>query len=835
MAEAGRRTIAPVHLWLLGVTVGGALLWRLLPPVPPTALFALPLLLLWPNARGGLGLVRLSAAALLLLPVLHGAAVRPPGPAAAADLARASRALLLRPLADPATELAFLSIADEEGPDRGFQLPPAERPLLAGGWYNDGRAWRSLPGKLQLWPHARRAPALPLGEWWLLQPRARAAADGMWTVGRGPIGPFAADPSAWLRAQGRLGRLVLDTAQVELRAAGPLPPAAAGPIPWVAGLRRRCAARLARGTGEAGPWLEAMLLGERSRLPAADVQVWRSTGLAHLLAVSGLHVGVLALALWHLLALVPTGRGGRELLLGSLLLLYAPLAGGQVSVRRAVTMALFLLAGRRLERPQAGLGLLALAAVWILWRHPAELAQPGFQMSFGAVAALMLGMPGKGGEAAREQARPGGREQARPGGRGRRAVHAVRGRVLQALRLTTLAQAGSALAQLGTFAALPLGGVLLNLAAVPLASLFTVAGFLHLLLPLPGEPLGALCAGLARALCHLARAAPTATLAWSPHPGQLALLGLATGLLLLPWGRWRRRLLLAIPLLILAADLLPRLSRPRAACSLFDVGQGDALLLTSPSGRTVLVDAGWEDPRGTGGRGAQLAQAVHRLHDGAIDWLVLTHPDQDHLGGAAGLLRTTEVGAVLWNGEWKVNPPQDRLRRLLDSLGTPLVEARPGQLLQAEPGWRVRVLGPPPAGGGREGNERSIVLRVEAPAGTLLLTGDAGHDEEAWLAAWDAWLEADWLKLGHHGSRGSTSPAFLAAVGAREAWISCGRGNRYGHPHRDVLQRLEQNHIRIHRSDREGWRWLPLDGADRPRRALTRPRLLLAQAERPPP
>lgn len=793
-------TLPRIHGWLLGGTLLAALLWRVLPPPPLWAWLGLPPLLLYPNLRRSAGSVRLALGLLLLFWLLHGSpggetrspATRPAG--GYAD--NAAGALWLRPLAQGNESL--LELRREEG---GEEL---RRPWVCEAWACEDDRWRPLPGRLEVWPRAGRCPPLDEADSWLLIPRP-GQPPALWEPFRAPLAPHAPDRGAQAWSRGRCGRLVLDTTRVALRRPSASP--ASAPPGWSARLRAWCARRLLEGSGSGGPWLVAVLLGETAWLPAFDVRVWQATGLAHLLAVSGLNVGVLALTLRQGLGPLPLPGWLRDGLLAGLLALYVPLAGGQVSVERAVGMALLLLLSRRLGRPLSGLSVLALAAVTALWLDPGELVRPGFQMSYGAVAGLLLGM--------------GAARVAAPGGLWRRWARGL----WLALRVTLAAQAGTLLTQLSCFGALPLSGVLLNLVAVPLSSALTVAGFLHLWLPLPGEPLGALCEVLSQLIVQLARRVPVLSLQWEPHPAQLLLLALALLALLAPGLRRRWSWPAAGGLVLGAAHLLPALARPLAGVCLLDVGQGDALLLRSPAGRTVLVDAGWSNPLRADSRGEELARALKRLQQDPLDWLVLSHPDQDHLGGAAGLLRGHQVRRVLWNGEWKANAPQDELRARLAELELPLVEARPGQLLLAEPGWRLGVLGPAPAGDGLEGNERSIVLRLECPAETLLFTGDMGREEERRLAGWGAWWRAGTLKLGHHGSHGSSSDAFLDQVRPRQAWISSGRGNRYGHPHADLLERLAGRGIRCWRTDRQGWLWHPLDARQSPSppRAFPRP------------
>lgn len=799
-----------VHAWLLAWTLAAALLWRWLPPLSGWAWLALPLLLWAPNLRRGAGGWRLALALLLLFQLIHGQGwpeSRSPAcrPDPRADGSRAA-ALWLSPRSAGSESLAELRSSEGEGLSR--------RPWLCEARAWEDSAWRRLPGLLELWPRAGRSPSLREAEAWLLI-RRPGHGEALWEAYTPPLAPHAPDRGARAWTRGRCGRLSLDSQRVELRPlGGEGPPASPGPLER---LRAWCARRLLQGSGSGGPWLVAILLGETAWLDPHDVACWQQTGLAHLLAVSGLNVGVLLLTLGHLLGPLPLPAWGRDLVLALLLGLYVPLAGNQVSVERAVGMALLVLLANRLGRPLSGLSLLALAATFALWLDPGELARPGFQMSYGAVAGLLLGLS---------------TPVSRPTGRLLRLLALL----WQALRVSLAAQAGAMLPQLACFATLPLSGLALNLLAVPLSSLLTVGAFLHLWLPLPGQPLGALNETLAGWIVTLARQSPALSLAWDPHPAQLGLLGLALLVLLAPGLRRRWRLPVVAGLGLAAVHLLPALARPPAGACLLDVGQGDALFLRSPAGRAVLVDAGWSNPLRPDRRGEELARALGRLHEGGVDWLVLTHPDQDHLGGAAGLLRELPVRQVLWNGEWKSNLPQERLRGQLRREGPPLCLARPGQFLQLEQDWRLGVLGPPPPGHGLEGNERSIVLRLACPAETLLLTGDMGCEEEGRLAEWGPWWRAGLLKLGHHGSRGSSSPDFLARVAPSRAWISCGRGNRYGHPHAEVLARLAARGVESWRTDRQGWCWLPLGpGPALPPRAFTRPRLRLRPAAGDPP
>jgi competence protein ComEC len=657
-------------------------------------------------------------------------------------------------------------------------------------WQREGGHWRALPGRLAVWvePRLGAAPG---------RPRLLAGAAPFWTARPPGANPGEARPRELDWRAGRLGGL--DAGRFALAEVLGAPPLELGRLER---LRERLLDRLHAETGRAAPLLFALLLGEREALSPDLSGAFRDCGLSHLLAVSGLHVALLAGALALLLASAPLPRSLKPLLLVALLALYAPLTGARPSVVRAATMGGWLVGARLLGRPSGAGAALALSAVAELAWRPEELRGAGFLLSYGAVAALLLAM-----EPARRLDRRLGRAP--------RWLRAPVRWVAASLAASLAATQGTAAPLLAFFGRLPLVSPLLNLPALPLAAMLLAAGWLQLLLPLPGAPFGRAAEGLAAALEGLALTAARHgpwTLVWRPAPLQGVLLGALLLLLSLPRGRLRLRLALVALGLLILVDLGPRLHRPRSGeLLMIDVGQGDALLLRSPSGARWLVDAGWADPRGQGrdaGRD-RILPLLERLAPRGLQGLVLSHPDQDHIGGATALLAGISVDTVWWNGEWRDNPPQLALRALLAAPGAPpLALPVPGRILLDEAGLRLSALGPPPEGRCPPGNERSIVLRVETPTASALLPADAGHPAEEWLAAWGQWLRADLLKLGHHGSSHSSSEAFLDLVAPGLAWVSVGGNNRYGHPASGVLERCQRRGIAVHRSDLHGAAWV---------------------------
>jgi competence protein ComEC len=245
-----------------------------------------------------------------------------------------------------------------------------------------------------------------------------------------------------------------------------------------------------------------------------------------------------------------------------------------------------------------------------------------------------------------------------------------------------------------------------------------------------------------------------------------------------------------------------------------DVGQGDAIVVISPGGQTMLID---------GGNSAQDGEQVivPYLQDRGFDRLnvmVLTHPDADHVGGLPTVLRQMPVDVVVSTGQ--VHTTQiyaeflQEVKIARDERGTRVIRGTTGAEIPFDPAVRLQVLGPgEQAIKGDDLNNASIVLRIVYGQLGVLLTGDAEEQEEQWMIDQGLDLEAQVLKVSHHGSSSGTTAALLDATHAQIALISCGDDNPYGHPHREVLQRLSSRDIQVYRTDRQGTIEVTLDGS----------------------
>ncbi|MFO8059985.1 MAG: MBL fold metallo-hydrolase [Bacillota bacterium] len=234
------------------------------------------------------------------------------------------------------------------------------------------------------------------------------------------------------------------------------------------------------------------------------------------------------------------------------------------------------------------------------------------------------------------------------------------------------------------------------------------------------------------------------------------------------------------------------------AVHFIDVGQGDAILIEAPGG-AALIDGG------TRQAGEIVVQYLVRRGIRRIDLVVATHPHADHIGGLIDVLRNFEVHQVVDSGQPHTTATFDdyltEVEKQVDA-GSCVYEIPEGQVVDLGSGAAVTVLGPDSVA--ESLNDGSVVCRLDFGSTSFLFTGDAEHTAEERLLNRGSDLEADVLKVGHHGSATSTSPAFLTAVSPAHAVICVGDDNSYGHPHRETLDRLAEAGTRIYRTDVHG-------------------------------
>lgn len=243
-----------------------------------------------------------------------------------------------------------------------------------------------------------------------------------------------------------------------------------------------------------------------------------------------------------------------------------------------------------------------------------------------------------------------------------------------------------------------------------------------------------------------------------------------------------------------------------------DVGQGDGIFITGPSGQQILIDGG-PNLAALGGIGERMS-----FFDRTIDLLVLSHPDGDHVFAFPDVLRRYRVGAVLLTGVEHEHTRYEEMLRIIERERIPVIIADPAKDIDLGDGLMLDVLWPPPVYFGEEfrgkSNDTSIVLKLIYGEDSMLFTGDMELAAENDVLAAGTNIRADILKVGHHGSRTSTSTGFLVAVNPDLALISAGRDNRFGHPHPHILDRLRHFDIPVRVTAWEGTIRIDLDGKE---------------------
>lgn len=542
--------------------------------------------------------------------------------------------------------------------------------------------------------------------------------------------------------------------------------------PWNVRIKRRALAAMNAALPPASAALLAgLLLGERTDLPPEIDDAFRRAGVYHVLAVSGFNVALLASAVFATLSFVGAPRRLTAVVAILVVLGFAAVVGPQPSVVRATIMAVLVLLALLLDRETSVLNSLALAAIVVLALRPGDLHDPGFQLSFAATAGIVL-------------------------------APTPPGFFLGGLAVSLAAQLAVLPITLAHFNQVSTIGLVANLVVVPLAGFATVVGIASVALAFVSDAAAdvafdAVWPALValRVIVHHAAAVPAA-IVHLPAPPWSAIAAYVMGLgLALTWWRLRtehRRLArgcagAAVAALVIASAVeawpIVRPKDGRLRVTMLDVGQGDAIVVELPDGRALVVDAGSGGPMRLDAGARVVAPYLWNHGVLRLASVVTTHADQDHAGGIPALTRSFTIAE-------RRDPGTER------------------NAAAREPRWmagvRITSLNPLAATPGLARNEGAVVLRLDYGLASFLLVSDIGASAERAMLATGVGLGATVLKVGHHGSRNSSTPEFLAAVRPALAVISVGARNSYGHPARETLARLAAVGARVLRTDRDG-------------------------------
>lgn len=533
-------------------------------------------------------------------------------------------------------------------------------------------------------------------------------------------------------------------------------------------------------TGEEGSVIGALLLGDEGGMTEETQEAFRRSGAAHLLAVSGLHVGFVAMLVLLMFGWMRRNSVGQLIVVFVCMGLYSLAAESAFSVFRAMLMlAMGLIAGH-VGRKADGLTSLAAAVLIALILDPMEILRAGFLLSVSAVLGILM----LGGRLDQLMER------------------VVRIKWLRSsVAVSLAAQLGAMPVQLAMFGTVNVLSLLTNLIAVPLAAGIVMLGLptvlLHMLLPAAAAFPGAAVDLMARLLTMMCEAVAGINFAQiSVEAPPIFVLVCMMGLLYLcsPYfmehGKRGRIVCAAVVLSAAAVSLalwLPGEMRESKDKAVFlSVGTADCAVLQSEKG-CVMIDTGW-----SGSQAVRYVQGENRK----LNAVILTHADSDHAGGLENVLRSVEVGAVFVPKSMSLEGMEDALAAAKEC-GVPIMELCAGDCMDVG-AYEMEVLSPEHVREGKE-NEDSLVLKVTHGNTVLLMTGDVTAAAEERLTLPDC----DILKIPHHGSATGTSDALLDKARPEDAVISVGTPNRYDFPREDVLIRLNERNVSVWRTDED--------------------------------
>lgn len=677
---------------------------------------------------------------------------------------------------------------------------------LDGVYDRDG--WESSSGRVLLTVNARVE----------LLPGDRVRALAMLSEPRTFGNPGEFDYRHWLKRRGvAVTGFVKSERLIERTGEG------GGPAAFVQSTRSEIA-RFIDSSGSQYPEpLKALVISGQGGIDRELKEAFAATGTAHILSISGLHVGmVAAFSYWAALfffrrserALLALDAKKTALALSALpAIAYAVLAGLPVPTQRSLIMVLAFIASFASGRGKDHLNTLSLAGLIVLAIFPGSVWEASFQLSFAAMASIIILLPKfKELVGAAFDGAPAEKEE----GVKRAALSFLKRRVLPLLLVTVAAGLGTSPILAYHFHRVSLSGLLANLVAVPLAGvavpsllvssvLLQVSETLAWLALFPADMAFSLIAGVVAFFASL----PYASV-WVAPPTLLEV-GLYYLLILSMVNLRRARFyryaapvavifLVVFPLALALKDSIPVLR-----VTYLSVGQGDSAFLELPDGKTMLIDGGGTNNSDFDVGERVVAPYLRSKGIERIDYMVLSHSQQDHMGGLLFLARNMKVGEFWWNGVGSLGA----LGGALDENGV-VKRVVNSSIVKAGAGEAQIEFLNPPVGSDLDVNDSSLVMKVTYGERSFLFTGDIGEKAERVLALKD--VESDVLKAAHHGSKYSSTAGFLRAVRPSVVVVSAGWLNSFGFPHKETLERYADAGAQVVRTDISGAVIIETDG-----------------------
>ncbi|SMO35687.1 DNA internalization-related competence protein ComEC/Rec2 [Fodinibius sediminis] len=562
----------------------------------------------------------------------------------------------------------------------------------------------------------------------------------------------------------------------------------------------------------AAPLAKALLLGDKNELSRETRLAFSRAGLSHIMAVSGLHVGFILAPFWVLLPLcwsIPHGEKMGLLIVTLLLFFYAGLTGFSASVTRASLTGGLLIYGRLFHKVRNSRNLTAVAALLILLFSPEDLFSIGFQLSFSAVYIILLVAP------------------VISYGLPEWVKHRWYGTPVMVMVISLVVQMGlfpllgyyfgefSVAGPLANALVVPVLGIIVPLALI-LLPFSLVSPWLSRTLNIPVDYCFRLFDRLVKQISGWEGSWMQVQVEGGIQFVIWAMLIFFTAALPIAKLRWKVfSLILALLCVPQLHNLYLKLYPDTLVLTVFDVGQGDAVLVRTPAGKHFLIDSG---PWKPGYTSAEYVILPYLKAEGIdhLDGLFLSHPHADHIGGTEELIRNLSVDTIYNSGSAYDSRLYHAYHELADKKRVPVRTLKAGNSVVLDAATRLLVYGPDgKASSVSNVNNRSLVFEVVYGSMEFLFTGDAeSGQEQRLLKKYPDLINTDFLKVAHHGSRSSSTEDFLRATSPEVAVVSLGWRNPFRHPHQTAVQRLRRNTNELYFTSLEGAVKLVSDGRE---------------------
>ena len=543
--------------------------------------------------------------------------------------------------------------------------------------------------------------------------------------------------------------------------------------------------------------MRAMLFGNRKEMDEETKELYQKNGIAHILAISGLHISLLGMSVYKILLHLPIPKGFVLSVSGMFLVLYCLMVGVSVSAFRALVMFSFFLISKWLKRSYDMITSMAFSAVIWLMMHPGYLYDCGFQLSYAAIIGMGVILPALTEITDLLK---------------KRWLRRVISLFLPSLSVNLM----TAPILIYHYHELSFFSIVLNLIVLPLMAPLLLCGIAMLFMAnlfggisvLPGT----VCSFPVNFIlwvyemgCRILECFPIGRKNMPVMPlWQIILYYLLLLLMIVLKNKKRHIYQFIFPTLCIFLLVIPR--KPDFAVWTLDVGQGDCNVIFTKEGNTFIIDCGSTSKYKAGERILIPFLKYHGI--GSVDGIIVSHPDEDHMNGIVELMglgeeENIEVKRIYIYEKGLQNEPEEweELVKLAKEKGIPVTGMGQGDMLQTKT-LQMECIYPLDGQNGLTGNAASLVLHMESGEFCGLFTGDLEYDGESRLRnAYSGRLngsekkECDLLKVAHHGSSTSTGSDFLQWINPGSAVISCGENNRYGHPHKEVLSRLQAEEI----------------------------------------